>query len=291
VDLCREYGRFLGNRYKNFDNIIWMSGNDYGDWIDPDSDAAVKAVALGIKETDARHIHTLALSPQVSSSLDAPGWTDVVTLNAAYTRYPTYAEILRDYNLSPVVPVFLVEGSYEFESGTDAERLRRQIYWTFIAGGCGHVYGSGYVWTMMDGWKDNLDTAGAIQFDYCKNLLQSRPWYSLIPDQAHSLVTAGYGTFSAGGTPHGSISENDYVTAASTPDGKLALVYVPSSRSITVDLTRLSATLTARWFDPTTGTYQSISGSPFSNTTVHTFSTPGTHADGASDWVLILEKQ
>ena len=27
---CRAYGRYLGRRYKNFDNILWMSGNDFG---------------------------------------------------------------------------------------------------------------------------------------------------------------------------------------------------------------------------------------------------------------------
>ena len=26
---CRAYGQYLGNRYKNFPNIIWMSGNDF----------------------------------------------------------------------------------------------------------------------------------------------------------------------------------------------------------------------------------------------------------------------
>ena len=28
------YGQYLGNRYKNFDNIIWMSGNDFQSWSD-----------------------------------------------------------------------------------------------------------------------------------------------------------------------------------------------------------------------------------------------------------------
>ena len=32
-----------------------------------------------------------------------------------------------------------------------------------------------------------------------------------------------------------------------------------------------------------------IDGSPFANTSSRSFTTPGTHADGASDWVLVLE--
>jgi len=291
INKCMAYGRYLGNRYRSFDNIIWMSGNDFQSWRDDSDCAVVKAVASGIKETDTRHIHTLELDYWLSSSLDNPSWADVIDLNAAYTYHPTYAEVLKDYNRTPAVPVFLIEADYEFENGTDLERLRRQEYWSFLAGACGHVYGNGYVWPLRAGWKDNLDTIGATQLSYCKALFQSRPWYTLVPDQTHTLVTAGYGTFSSGGSPHSSIDENDYLTAAFTPDGKLAIVYIPAARTITVDLTKLSGYVTARWFGPTTGYYQTVAGSPFANTAPHDFTTPAAHADGSSDWVLVLERQ
>lgn len=289
IDKCREYGRFLGRRYEAFDNIIWMSGSDFQTWTHDSDDAVVKAVASGIKETDARHIHTLQLNYYVSSSLDNPNWADLVTLNAAYTRYPVYAEVLEGYNRNPAVPVFLIEASYELENGADHERLRRQAYWSFLAGSCGHVYGNGYVWPLKDGWKSHLDSIGVTQFGYCQALLRARPWQTLVPDQGHLLVTSGYGTFSSGGTPHFSISENDYATAAATPDGKLAIVYMPTSRTITVDLSRMAASVTARWYNPTNGHYAQIQGSPFPNTGPRLFSPPGTHADGAGDWVLVLE--
>ena len=291
VNKCKDYGRYVGNRYKSFDNIIWMSGNDFQSWRDAGDDDLVKAVATGIKEVDQRHIHTLELDYYVSSSLDNANWTDVVNLNAAYTYFPTYIEVLKDYNRTPVVPAFLIEADYELQYGADHERLRRQEYWSFLAGACGYVYGIRYVVRMLDGWKDNLVTTGSTQLGYCRDLFKSRPWHSLVPDQKHTLVTAGYGAFSSRGDPHESISKNNYVTAALTNDGKLALVYVPSSRKITVDLTKLTGSVTARWYDPTAGTYQAIAGSPFSNTGSHAFRTPGTHSDGASDWVLVLEKQ
>ena len=291
VAKCQDYGRYLGNRYKDFDNIVWMSGSDFQTWRDAGDDAVVRAVATGIKETDTRHIQTLVLDYFLSSSLDDPNWSAIVALNAAYTYYPTYAELLRDYNLTPAVPVFLIEADYESENGADPERLRRQEYWSFLSGSCGHVFGNGYVWPLKAGWKSHLDTTGVQQFGYCRSLLQSRPWYSLVPDQTHRVVTAGYGTYSSGGDPHTSISENDYVTAAATADGRLGLVYVPSSRTITVDLTVMSGSVTARWYDPTTGSYQAIAGSPFPNASSHDFRTPGAHLDGASDWVLVLEAQ
>ena len=291
VDKCKAYGRYLGNRYKSFDNLIWKSGCDFQTWHSLSDNAVLKAIASGIKENDSRHIHTLQLDYYVSSSLDNPLWSDLVTLNAAYTYYPAYAEVLKDYSQTTVVPVFLVESDYEFENGADSQRLRRQEYWSFLAGACGYVYGSAYVWPMIAGWKDNLNTTGVTQLSYCKSLLQSRPWYTLVPDQAHTLVTAGHGAYWSGGSPSSGISANDYVTAASSPDGKLALVYIPTARTITVDLTRLSGAITARWYDPTTGGYQPIAGSPFLNTAPVAFTTPGVHSDGAADWVLVLEGQ
>jgi hypothetical protein len=291
VDKCKAYGRYLGNRYKSFDNIVWMSGSDFQSWGTQSDNLVVKAVADGIREADSRHIHTLQLNYFVSSSLDNTLWSGLVTLNAAYTYYPAYAEVLKDYNRTPVVPVFLIESDYEFENGADSERLRRQEYWSLLSGACGHVFGNGYVWPIRDGWKNNLDTTGVLEFGYCQDLFESRPWHSLVPDQTHILVTAGYGTFWSGGIPSSGISQNDYVTAASTPDGKLALVYIPTARTIMVNLARLSGAITARWYDPTKGTYQPIAGSPFPNTGSQAFTTPGVHADGAGDWVLVLEGQ
>ena len=54
-------------------------------------------------------------------------------------------------------------------------------------------------------------------------------------------------------------------------------------------MSKLSGTVTARWYDPTAGTFTDISGSPFANSGSHNFTTPGNNADGDEDWVLVLE--
>ena len=59
-------------RYRDFDNIVWMSGNDFQSWPNPGDDAVVQAVARGIQDTDDRHIHTVELDYPVSGSLDDP---------------------------------------------------------------------------------------------------------------------------------------------------------------------------------------------------------------------------
>src|SRR4029079_5897079 len=126
--------------------------------------------------------------------------------------------------------------------------------------------------------KDQLDTPGATQIAYVKALFESRRWYALVPDQSHTVVTNGFGTF---GT-------DDYVTAARTSDGTLAIAYMPSSRTLTVDLSTLSGPAQARWYDATNGTFRSITGSPFANGGSMQFTPPGPNGDGADDWVLVL---
>ena len=98
-------------------------------------------------------------------------------------------------------------------------------------------------------------------------------------------MTAGYGSFSSSGN----VSASDYVTAARTRDGRLAMAYVPTPRTITVNLARLVGPVGARWYDPTRGTYLPISGSPFSRGGSRRFSPPRTNSGGDGDWVLVLE--
>jgi hypothetical protein len=43
------------------------------------------------------------------------------------------------------------------------------------------------------------------------------------------------------------------------------------------------------WYDPASGTYLPIAGSPFANSGTRTFTPSGNNSDGGGDWVLVLE--
>ena len=65
---------------------------------------------------------------------------------------------------------------------------------------------------------------------------------STVPDQKHTVVTAGYGTFDDKTTEGNRyVMASDYVTAARTPDGSLVMAYLPSLRTVSVDMTSLPA--------------------------------------------------
>jgi len=287
---ARDYGRFLGTRFKDFPNIIWMSGNDFQSWRNKYDNAVVTAVAKGIGDTDPNHIQTAELDYYVSATLDDPRFRPLAALDAVYTYRPTYAKELDEYRRKDFAPTFLVEANYEFEhnGGTDGgstQNLRRQEYWTALSGTTGQLYGSAYSWRLDGDWKNNLDTVGIQQLAYMKGLFASRPWYEFVPDYKHKVLTAGYGTYSE----DDSITTDTYATAARASDGSMVLAYLPEIREVTIKMSALSGPVTARWFDPTSNSFTNISGSPFPNSGKHKFDPPGKNTGGDGDWVLVLE--
>jgi hypothetical protein len=314
TDRCYQYGQFLGDRYKDSPNIIWNLGNDFQNWATQQNDAVILAIADGIKSVDTNHLMTIQLNSSVSQSQDDPNWISRITANGVYTYYPTYDETLVAYNKPNIMPVLFLEAHYEYENiggefGTP-NLLRRQEYWSLTSGAlAGHMYGNHYTWTFasgrqsylkttgmkhilywflryaISGWQSHLKTTGMKQLIYFKNFFSSRRWYNLVPDQSHTLLTAGYGTY----TPRGNVSDSDYATGANTPDGTLAVVYTPVRHTLTIALTNFSNSVTARWYDPTANTFTTISGSPFANIGTQDFTTPGNNSAGDSDWVLVLE--
>jgi hypothetical protein len=297
VAASRAYGRFIGQRYVNDDNIIWLHGNDFQSWRTAADDAVVQAVALGIKDVDTRHLHTIELDYNVSSSLDdAANWSSamypILGLNATYTYFPTYAQLYKDYNRANFLPSFMIEANYEGENNlggphtTNAHDCRTEYYWSNLSGATGSLYGNHWIWPLDPAWKSHLNDPGALEVAYLQNLFLPRAWYDLVPDQKNMVVVSGFGTYA----DTGNAQDNTYATTARTADGSLVMTYMPTARAVTVDMTKLAGSAVGRWYDPAAGVYSAITGSPFANTGMHVFTPPAAkHADGFDDWVLVLE--
>jgi hypothetical protein len=277
------YGRWLGERYKSFPNIVWFNGNDFQTWKNPKDDALVMAVSRGIRAADPEHIQTVELNYTVSGSLDDRRWQGMIELDAAYTYAPTYAEVLKEYSRPNHLPVFMVEANYEGEHDyTGPQTLRRQEYWSLLSGAAGQFYGNKWTWPLAEGWQQHVDTIGSRELTYVTNLFAPLPWYELVPDVQHRVLVSGYGKFKT----DGSVNDTDYVTAASTPDGKLFMAYLPAGGQVEVDTSKLSGPLNAQWYDPTTGTF--TPAGEVKGAGVQSFKAPGDNRAGDEDWVLVL---
>lgn len=281
IDKAHAFGQFLGQRFVKYPNIVWFNGCDLQTWQDPNDRALTQAVARGLKETDPDHLQTVELNYLSSGSLDDPTWRQYINMDSAYTYFPTYAQVLKEYNRPCPLPVYMVEANYEDEHDyTGPKTLRRQEYWTMTSGATGQLYGSTWTWQFKPGWEDHVDTQGTREFKLMTELFASSRWYDLVPDQDHKLLVGGYGTANT----VGSVNDNDYATAARTADGRLAVIYLPTSRTITVDMSQLRAGSVAFWYDPTDGRYQ-LANPPVSGGKV-SFTPPGANHGGDDDWVL-----
>lgn len=300
---CRDYGRYIGNRYKNCPNILWQAVGD----MTPTRGSAVEKnwleILQGIKEFAPSHMWS-AHYRRFSTALDQSAFAPHMNIDNAYGGNRSYVHTLRAYNRESPRPTFYNEGFYEdTQLGTNRDigrtpMLRAQAYWAILSGATGHVFGSGHVFGFGNplyikpeqrDWRTGMDRQGSQEMVHVKALFEDRAWHELVPDQAHSAVTAGFGTFGEDDrTPGG-----DYVTAASSGDGSLIMAYLPSTgttpRTITVDMTKLGDAAQAHWYNPTNGTYTSIDGSPLSNSGSRDFTTPGDNGTGTNDWVLVLE--
>jgi len=302
-----NFGVFLGNRYKNFPNIIWQFGQDFRGANLPDAtfmDYQAQVIA-GVASVDKNHLITAQMNyyrsyTQQAESLANASFNSNVNVSFVYTYYETYDYSYAAYAASPTMPAFLGESNYETANNTglltspaNAFITRMEMWWPVSSGATGFEFGNEHV-NHFDStsptWQSQLDTAATLQVKYVAQLLSTLPWQNLVPDKNHAIVTAGFGTYSGG-------NENLYsATYASTAADSLtaatvSVTYAPIATTLTVDMTKFTkSSLNASWYDPTTGTSQPINGSPFPNTGTQMFPTPGAaHADGTHDWVLVLQ--
>lgn len=154
-----------------------------------------------------------------------------------------------------------------------------------LSGASGQFYGDRYTWQFTKGWTRYVDTIGSRQMTLLVDLFARRRWFDLVPDTAHRLVVGGFDT----DADSDDVNANNYVAAARTPDGKLAIAYLPAGTPIEIAMSRMAGRgVRAQWYDPTSGRYVAARGSPFATTGVRRFRTPGRNGEGDRDWVLVL---
>jgi hypothetical protein len=239
-DGCRLYGEYLGRRFGGYENIIWSIGADRNP---EDARAGLEAMATGIKSTAPECLMTAQMLPEHSAAEHYPDakWLDLLS-TYSYAIIPRLLE--RDWNSTPTRPFFLVESAYENEHNSTMLQIRRAAYWSVLCGGNGHVMGNKPIWMFDPGWQDHVASEGAANLARWGEFFRAVEWSTLVPDFEKTLVSAG----------RGEARGLNQIGAARSDDGRLAIVYIPERRAITIETAVLAApAVTATWFDPGTG--------------------------------------
>jgi hypothetical protein len=279
-DGCRAYGRFLGQRFGDLDNLLWVMGGDRnpGDLL-----LEVDQMAEGIREADPRHLFTAHCKPE-SPPVEVYRGSSWLTVNNTYSYGIVHARLYDDYRRVPTMPFYLQESTYENEHGASDVQLRRQAYWSVLRGGIGHVFGCHPLWLFGEGWEEALDLPGSRGMSHFAEAFRGRPWWDLVPEPAEGvawdprwqgtrLIVRGLGE-SRG---------VDFCSAARTPDGELAMAYMSTPRRLTLNLTLVSGPRARlSWFDPIRGGWSDGGEWP---------TAAGIEVDplGDQDWLLAIE--
>ena len=260
VQQAAAYGRFLGNRYKDKPNIIWMIG---GDVLGSKGTESWDALARAIKEVDKNHLMTFHPRGRTTSAqwFNDREWLDFNMFQSGHRRYgqrngdidypiPDNTEednwqyvslSQKPENLKPVIdgePSYedIPQGLHDINAPRwQANDVRRYAYWAVFAGCFGHTYGHNSIMQFMrpglspaygasKAWWDALNDPGYKQMKYLKRLMLSFPFTVRVADQ--SIITGENGT--------------QYDRIIATRGNDYLLVYNYSGKDMTIDLSKIS---------------------------------------------------
>jgi hypothetical protein len=253
------YGQWLGNRYRDYENIIWINGGDRDGG--GKNKPIWEAIAQGIKSVDKNHLMSFHPWGGHSSSkwFHESDWLDFNMMQTGHCERTaqTYKIITYDYHLQPIKPCMDAEPRYEDHpvcwqpdsmGWFNEMHVRQAAYWNLFSGGHGHTYGCHPIWQMMaparepvgyarHNWYDVIDLVGAFDMIHVRRLIESRPMLSRLPCQEIVLDA-------------GDIYERILATIG---DGYI-FVYTAMGKEIILDLSDLPVEVyKVWWYDPRTG--------------------------------------
>ena len=308
------YGNWIGKRFKEKENILWMLGGDrsavYGE---KDYRKVFAAIAEGIADgTNEKNLfdgkadfsktlisyHPQKWAPNSSEWFHNNQWLAFNSIQDQPKDQIASTEF--DFNLTPAKPTWLFEGGYEHRGNNTYQdwQIRFQSYQTVFAGGFGITYGNMNIYHFGGNWESCLDDPGARQMQHLLDLMTSlsrEQYLDRIPDQ--SLIEGDQGEM------HGAEGDRSKrIQATRGRMGDYALVYAASGRNIRVKMEHLvSPTMNAFWFNPRNGKWhikgkETTSRTPFASnipsgehSPVREFDPPGKEED-ENDWVLVLSR-
>lgn len=295
------YGKWLGSRYKEAWNIIWIIGGDRPAFIDTmDWRPVWRAMVRGIREgTGGKALITYHPSGESSSTRFWSNDSTTLDVNMMQSGHrthdiPVWEWVRRDYHLKPAKPVLDGEPNYEDhpvnwnpKNGYFRDYdVRKQIYRSVFSGTCGVTYGHNSIFQFYGPgdrkinyadryWTEALDRPGAFQAGYLKKLILSRPSLTRVPDQ--SMITDGQGKDHA-----------HYITAFRDAEGTYAMIYMPVGQKIRIKTASIHAKkIKAWWVNPKTGKVAKSFSFKAKQQDDRWFTSPETGP--GNDWVLVLD--
>lgn len=310
ADELYRYGKWVGNRYKNTNNIVWLTLGEAGSHFRKSTLPSEKLYALvnGIRDGDTGDkLLTIHADYKRGTSLSSDGdfcdfnnwqtsqWASPADLPKKDERNWTVWEAMEfDYNKlynGKPKPTLDSEAWYENNKdfcGASTFEIRRRAYFTIFAGAFGHTYGAGGIWDGLNektgcsgSAKEAINYQGAEQLGFLSQFLHQLGNNFLNMRPAQHLILEG--------------NSNDYnahIQAMLSIDNNFAVIYSASDSEYTIEWREFgNPPYTVSWYNPRTNEHLEIEEEIVSGKrNTRKFDPPGDLGAG-NDWVLVVKRK
>ncbi len=212
IDEAKDLANFLGQYFKDKENIIWVLGGDVRGDVNPE---LFNTMGKILKEYNPNRLVTFHPFGRTGSYLwfNDKSWLDFNMFQSGHRRYDqltlsswddksmnedsfgedSFKYVIKNNSYKIKKPCLDAEPSYEGivqglhdlkEPYWEARHVRRYAYWSVFEGACGFTYGNNAIiqchtkdkkgsYGVRESWEDGLHSPGGSQMQYLKNLMES----------------------------------------------------------------------------------------------------------------------
>lgn len=306
---AKQYASFLGEFFKECDNVIWILGGDVrGDT----SINTFNILGETLKKYNEDRLITFHPFGRTGSYLwfNEEKWLDFNMFQSGHRRYDqltlgvwddkasnedsfgedNYKYVLKNKTYTTLRPILDGEPSYEGivqglhdskEPYWEARHIRRYLYWSILEGACGFTYGNNAImqfyensgvgsYGVRETWKEALSAPGGAMMQYGKDLFLH---YDFTKGEAH---------------PEYVITQKERhhrISVFSSDDYIICYDYKGDEFELSLD--SFSGDFDGYWVNPENGSRSYFGSFKAKN---HYKFRPIRRREISNDWILILEK-
>jgi hypothetical protein len=268
-DAWKSYGTYVGKHFAKYSNIIWIISEE-----EFQSASQFKAISEGIRaESDGQIVASLNTCSPTSVNDNSPNHSELKFIIPDSTVTPAEYAALANWQKNSAEaalrPFLIANSEFPKEITDQSTLIRNQAYQSILSSAAGFCHMS-TIKNFNPTWKVNVTKDGAEYIHQLVKILKGIPWEYMQPDTPDLLVDS---------------LDKAEIGIVSLSNKRMAMLYLPSSRPIRLDLKHLAGSeFSAVWYSPRTG--KRWSGGSLKSSEEASVQPPDSQPEW--DWILLI---